>query len=105
MTIIVQPDDHRLCRVETNSGSVNSSIWDRHARGRVSDVPAPATIGRVPDDIESAADEREGGKVAERWELRGKTVCPIGACDVVGRAREVVICVVGSDAQAHGRRR
>src|SRR6266851_6276478 len=64
----VQLHERLLCDVETSPGSVNGRDVNRHPRRRVCDVPARAAIGRIPDDIESAANERERGNVAERRE-------------------------------------
>jgi len=79
-----------LCNVESTTGGVDGSNLNRHPRRRVRDVPAPAAIRRVPNDVESAADEREGGNVAELWEFRGKTVCLIGAWNIVEEPKKLL---------------
>ena len=79
-----------MCDVETTRGGVDGGNLNRHARRRVGDVPAPAAIRRVPRNVESAADEREVGDVAERRESRRKAVRPVRACDTVERASLVV---------------
>ena len=93
-----------LCEVETNAGSVDGGELNRHARRGVSDVPARAAIRRVPHDVESAADEWEGRKAAERREVRVETVVPIGACNGVHRAIRVVERGVPRGFQGRGRR-
>ena len=79
-----------LCNVETSRGGVNGGDLNRQARHRVSDIPAPTAIRRVPHNIERTANEREVGNVTERRESSRKTVRPVRACDIVERTSLVV---------------
>jgi len=72
------------------AGSVDRGHKDRLAVRRISDAPAPAAVGRVPRDIESATDVRVVGNRAERRVFGGEAVGPVRARDVVERVSGVV---------------
>jgi len=61
------------------AGRVDRGHKDRLAVRRVSDAPAPAAVGRVPRDVESAADVGVVGNLAERRVFGGETVGPVRA--------------------------
>ena len=101
----VQLHESLLGEVETRTGSVNRNELDRRARDGVGQVPAGAAVGRVPDDVERAADGGEGRDVAERGEARRKSVRAVRARDVVHRASLIVVRRVEGGAESRRRRR
>ena len=72
------------------AGSVDRGHIDRRAVRRVSDAPAPAAVGRVPCDVESATDVRLVGNLVERRVFGGEAVGPVRARDVVERVNGFV---------------
>jgi len=88
----VQRFECRRSQVETMAGSVDRGHIDRRAVRRVttSDAPAPAAVGRVPCDVESAAGVRVVGNLVERRVFGGEAVGPVRARDVVERVSGVV---------------
>ena len=72
------------------AGSVDRGHKDRLSVLRVRDAPAPAAVGRVPRDVESAADVRVVGNLAERRVFGGEAVVPVRARDVADRVSGVV---------------
>ena len=72
------------------AGRVDRGHKDRLAVRRVSDFPAPAAVGRIPSDIESAADVRVAGNLAERRVFGGEAVVPVRARDIADRVSWVV---------------
>lgn len=81
-----QPLESRLCDMETMRGMVDGSNIDRPIIRFVSQCPAPAAVGGMKGDVESAADTREGGKISERLE----TWEEVRACDALEGASFVV---------------
>ena len=73
----IQILESRLCDVETMSGGIDSGNSNGRVVRRVSYFPARAAVRGVPNDVECAADVREGGNVAEHRESRGETVRPV----------------------------
>ena len=69
--------ESRSCDIETSSGSVNANKMDRVAVRFVQNPPAPSAVSGVPHDVVSAADEREGGKLAERRVFPNEPVLPV----------------------------
>lgn len=61
----VQLHESLLGDIESRAGSIDGDDVDRGARGGVGQLPARAAVGRVPDDVERAAEEREYRDVAE----------------------------------------
>ena len=72
------------------AGRVDRGQVDRRAVRRVGDAPAPAAVGRVPRNVERAADVRVVGNVAERRVFGGEAVGSVRARDVVERVGRVV---------------
>ena len=72
------------------AGRVDRGQIDRRAVRRVGDAPAPAAVGRVPRDVECAADVWVVGDVAERRVFGGEAVGPVRARYVVERVGRVV---------------
>lgn len=97
----IQLHESLLRDIKPRPGSIDSDKIDRRARRRVGQAPARAAVGRVPDHIERAADERELWNVAERREARDEAVRAVGARDVVERAALVVERRVVCGAQGH----
>lgn len=100
---IVQLREHLPREVEANPGGVDGDNMHRRAQRRVGDVPARAAIGRIPLDVERAADERERRNRAKRREPRCKAVGPVRACDAVHGAGAVVERGVVRGAKGRGR--
>ena len=92
-----------LGEVKARAGSIDSRDIDRRASRGISHGPARAAVGRVPDDVEHAADEGERGNIAERWEARRETVLAIGARNAVERAGLIVERSVERGAQRRRR--
>ena len=86
--------ERRRSQVEAMPGRVDRGHIDRRAVRWVGDAPAPAAVGRVPRDVESAADVRVVGNLVERRVLSGEAVYPVRARDVVERVSGVVECAV-----------
>jgi len=87
---IVQMAHRRRSQVETMAGRVDRNHMDRHAVLRVSDFPARAAVGRVPRDVESAANVGVVGDLAERRVFGGEAVGPVRARDAADRVIGVV---------------
>jgi len=81
------------------AGRVDRGHIDHPAVRRVSDVPAPAAVRRVPRDVVSAADVRVAGERVERRVFGGEAVVPVRARDVVERVGGVVERAVERGAQ------
>ena len=73
---IVQRFEGLLSEVES-SGGVDGGHDYPIPRRRFGQLPAPATVRRVPHNTGRAADMRKGGNVAERRESRHETVRPV----------------------------
>ena len=86
----VQNVERRRTQVEAMAGRVDSCHEDRRAVRRVSDAPAPAAVGGVPRNVESAADVWVVGNVGERRVFGGEAVCAVRARDVADRVSGVV---------------
>ena len=69
--------ESHLRDIEASPGTVDGCDMDRLVVCSVSYFPARAAVGGVPHNVESAADKREGGKIAERRVSRYETVFPI----------------------------
>jgi len=76
------------------AGRADRGHKDRRPVLRVSDAPAPAAVGRVPRDVESAADVRVVGNLVERRVFGDEAVVPVRARDVVERVSGVVVRAV-----------
>lgn len=100
----IQLHEGLLSEVETSAGGVDGGDIDPRARSGVSHVPAPAAIGRVPDDVKGASDERERGDAAERRESVDEAVRPVRARYAIERAARVVERVIVRGAQGRWRR-
>ena len=100
----VQLHESLLSDVEPSPSGVDSGNVDRHARRRVSQAPASATVRRVPHDVERTADEGERRNIAESRKPRDQTVRAVRARDAIQRAILVVECSVECGSQGRRRR-
>ena len=94
MYTTVQNVERRRSQVEAMASRVDCGHEDRRAIRRVRDAPTSAAVGRVPCDVESAADERVVGNRLERRVFGGEAVVPVRARDVVKGVSGVVECAV-----------